>query len=66
MSLNIGGDDITEFLFVLLERISFPYKDLNLAKSYDWNVMEDLKARICTLLEVRRFPTSRSAHFLTH
>lgn len=66
MSLNIGGDDITEFLYVLLERISFPYKDLNLAKSYDWNVMEDLKARICTLLEVRRFSLSRSAHFLSH
>lgn len=53
MSLNIGGDDITEFLYVLLERISFPYKDINLAISYDWNVMEDLKARLCTLMEVR-------------
>ncbi|KAJ4474691.1 hypothetical protein C8J55DRAFT_130551 [Lentinula edodes] len=52
MSLNIGGDDITEFLYVLLERISFPYKDINLANSYDWNVMEDLKARLCTLMEV--------------
>ncbi|KAJ4469585.1 hypothetical protein J3R30DRAFT_3713806 [Lentinula aciculospora] len=52
MSLNIGGDDITEFLYVLLGRISFPYKDINLANSYDWSVMEDLKARLCTLLEV--------------
>ncbi|KAJ3786868.1 hypothetical protein GGU10DRAFT_350434 [Lentinula aff. detonsa] len=52
MSLNIGGDDITEFLYVLLERISFPYRDINLANSYDWNVMEDLKARLCTLSEV--------------
>ncbi|KAH7927316.1 actin-like ATPase domain-containing protein [Leucogyrophana mollusca] len=51
MSLNMGGDDITEFLFVLLDRISFPYRDINLARWYDWNVMEDLKARLCTLAE---------------
>ncbi|KAF5387332.1 hypothetical protein D9757_005799 [Collybiopsis confluens] len=52
MSLNLGGDDITEFLYVLLDRISFPYKDIDLARSYDWKVMEDLKVRLCTLLEV--------------
>jgi hypothetical protein len=53
MLLNMGGDDITEFLYVLLERISFPYRDTNLSRWYDWNVMEDLKARLCTLAEVR-------------
>jgi len=52
MSLGIGGDDITEFLYVLLERISFPYRDINLTRWYDWNVMEDLKSRLCTLVEV--------------
>lgn len=52
MSLNLGGDDITEFLYVLLNRISFPYRDINLARWYDWNVMEDLKTRLCTLAEV--------------
>ncbi|TFY78610.1 hypothetical protein EWM64_g5404 [Hericium alpestre] len=51
MYLNMGGDYITEFLYVLLERINFPYKDINLARSYDWAVMEDLKARLCTLSE---------------
>lgn len=51
MSLNMGGDDITEFLYVLLERIKFPYRDVNLARSYDWSVIEDLKARLCTLAE---------------
>ncbi|KAI0078726.1 actin-like ATPase domain-containing protein [Panus rudis PR-1116 ss-1] len=51
MCLSMGGDDITEFLYVLLEKISFPYRDVNLARSYDWNVMEDLKARLCTLAE---------------
>ena len=52
MSLNMGGDDITEFLNVLLEKICFPYRDIDLARSYDWKVMEDLKARLCTLAEV--------------
>ena len=52
MSLNVGGDDITEFLYVLLEKISFPYKEIDLTRSYDWALMEDLKARLCTLTEV--------------
>lgn len=52
MTLNMGGDDITEFLFVLLGRINFPYKNLDLSRSYDWNVLEDLKSRLCTLAEV--------------
>lgn len=52
MCLNIGGDDITEFLWILLERICFPYRDLNLARTYDWQVMEDLKDRLCSLAEV--------------
>ena len=48
----MGGDDISEFLYVLLQKINFPYRDLDLTRSYDWNVMEDLKARLCTLAEV--------------
>lgn len=52
MTLNMGGDDITEFLYVLLGRINFPYKNLDLSRSYDWNVLEDLKSRLCTLAEV--------------
>lgn len=52
MSLNMGGNDITEYLYILLQKINFPYKDLDLARSYDWSVMEDLKARLCTLAEV--------------
>ena len=53
MALNSGGNDITEFLYVLLDRIGFPYRDVDLARAYDWNVMEDLKARLCTLTEVQ-------------
>ncbi|KAI0640783.1 actin-like ATPase domain-containing protein [Trametes meyenii] len=51
MVLSMGGNDIAEFLYVLLEKIGFPYRDINLARSYDWNVLEDLKARLCTLAE---------------
>ncbi|EPQ56568.1 actin-like ATPase domain-containing protein [Gloeophyllum trabeum ATCC 11539] len=36
ISLNMGGNDITEFLYVLLDRINFPYRDVNLARWYDW------------------------------
>lgn len=52
MTLNMGGDDITEFLYVLLTCIKFPYRDINLNHSYDWNVLEDLKSRLCTLADV--------------
>lgn len=51
ITLNMGGNDITEFLYVLLQKINFPYRDVNLARAYDWNVIEDLKARLCTLAE---------------
>ena len=54
MTLSMGGDDITEFLYVLLERIKFPYRDIDLNKFYDWQVMEDLKSRLCTLADVRK------------
>ncbi|KAI0316750.1 actin-related protein [Amylostereum chailletii] len=51
MYLNMGGDHVTEFLYTLLQKINIPYRDINLARSYDWMVMEDLKARLCTLSE---------------
>ena len=51
----MGDDDITEFFYVLLGQISFPYRDANLAKWHDWNVVEDLKSRLCTLAEVRQW-----------
>jgi len=35
----------------LLERSSFPYRDLDLAKSQEWLMMDNLKIKICTLEE---------------
>ena len=52
MNLAIAGDDVTEFLAVLLGRINFPYKELDLARLHDWALMEDIKCRIATLNEV--------------
>ncbi|GAA5971070.1 hypothetical protein JCM8115_006137 [Rhodotorula mucilaginosa] len=51
MVLDFGGDDITSFLFTLLSRINFPYKEADLANWYDWTVLEDLKERIVVLSE---------------
>lgn len=53
MTLATAGDDVTEFLALLLGRISFPYKELDLARLHDWALMEDIKCRIVTLNEVR-------------
>ncbi|KAG8937327.1 actin-like protein arp8 [Tulasnella sp. 418] len=51
MFLDFGGDDITEFLHNMLAGINFPYRDINLNRLYDLHVMDDLKARLCTLSE---------------
>ncbi|KAG9046453.1 actin-like protein arp8 [Tulasnella sp. UAMH 9824] len=51
MLLDYGGDDITEFLHDLLKEIKFPYKNIKLNRLYDLHVMDDLKARLCTLSE---------------
>ncbi|KIY53353.1 actin-like ATPase domain-containing protein [Fistulina hepatica ATCC 64428] len=51
MSLNMGGDDITEFLYVLLSRIDFPYRDMDLTRACDWKMLDELKAKMCTMTE---------------
>ncbi|GAA5916887.1 hypothetical protein JCM8208_005443 [Rhodotorula glutinis] len=51
MVLDFGGDDITRFLMTLLQRLSFPYKDIDLAKWHDWIVVEELKERLVVLSE---------------
>jgi actin-related protein 8 len=51
ITLNYGGDDVTIALKALLERASFPYRDLDLSKPQDWLMLDELKTRICTLEE---------------
>lgn len=51
VKLNYGGDDITSAMIALLERASFPYRNLDLSKSQEWLMMDNLKIKICTLEE---------------
>ena len=55
MRLDFGGDDITELLYTLLQRIIFPYRELDISKWCDWHLIENLKERMIVLSEVRRF-----------
>jgi hypothetical protein len=52
INLAYGGDDITTALSAILAKSSFPYRDVNLARSQDWILMDNLKIKICTLEEV--------------
>lgn len=51
MNLSYGGDDVTVALTALLQRASFPYKSLDLARTTDWLMMDGLKMKVCTLEE---------------
>jgi actin-related protein 8 len=51
INLKYGGDDITEYWTRLLLRSSFPWADLDLAKSVDRRAMQFVKERWCTLFE---------------
>ncbi|OMJ29450.1 Actin-related protein 8 [Smittium culicis] len=44
-----GGDEITYFLSDLLNRDFFPYKEIQLNRIYDWNLINNLKERYVTL-----------------
>ncbi|KAG8867781.1 actin-like protein arp8 [Serendipita sp. 405] len=48
ITLNVAGDDITEAYYVLLQRSCFPYKEMDLTRLYDWNLLQDLKHSTCT------------------
>ncbi|ORY81557.1 hypothetical protein BCR37DRAFT_402909 [Protomyces lactucae-debilis] len=49
--LNYGGDDITMLFTKTLLRASFPYRDFDLSRAYDWALAEELKAKFCSLNE---------------
>lgn len=66
MELAYGGDDITIVLAALLQRSSFPYRELDLAKAQDWIMFDNLKIRICTLEEVSRQSRRRELPLTRH
>jgi actin-related protein 8 len=53
IQLKFGGDDLTRVLhYILQEKTLFPYRELNLARNYDFSTVESLKEHYCTLHEV--------------
>jgi len=53
--LNYGTDDVTEFYAELLKRISLPYKELDMTRRTDREMMDDLRIRTCIMLDVSEF-----------
>ncbi|KAJ2780121.1 actin-like protein arp8 [Coemansia javaensis] len=49
VSTMCGGDDITRFLFNLLVRSNFPYREASLQRLSDWALLEDMRERFCTV-----------------
>ncbi|KAI8069378.1 hypothetical protein BC940DRAFT_297583 [Gongronella butleri] len=49
--IHVGGDDITRVFASFLRENQFPYRDMDLARFYDWSLAEDLKERWCTMNE---------------
>ncbi|KAI5961805.1 ARP8 [Candida margitis] len=46
--LNYGGDNITETFVKLMLENWFPYRDINLVNSYDWQLAQSLKESFIT------------------
>lgn len=51
LQMAYGGDDITFVLSEMLRRQKFPYKDLSLNRTWDWQMMERLKEDMIVLSE---------------
>ena len=52
--LNYGTDDVTTFYTELLKRISLPYKELDMSRRTDREMMDDLRIRTCIMLDVSK------------
>ena len=50
--LNYGTDDVTMFYAELLKRISLPYKELDMSRRTDREMLDDLRIRTCIMLDV--------------
>ncbi|KAI8446698.1 hypothetical protein BY996DRAFT_6422092 [Phakopsora pachyrhizi] len=51
LQLSIGGDDITVVLSGMLRKQNFPYKELDLNVTWEWQMMEQLKEDMLVLSE---------------
>lgn len=50
--LDYGTNDVTDFYAQLLKRVALPYKELDMARKADRDMMDDLRIRTCILLDV--------------
>ena len=49
LNLKYGGQDVTTVLMEMMLSYSFPYRDINLRRRYDFLLAEELKAKYATL-----------------
>jgi actin-related protein 8 len=49
LNLKYGGRDVTKALVKMMLSYSFPYRDINLCRRYDFLLAEELKAKYATL-----------------
>lgn len=52
VNMKFGGDNVTLFYSKVLLRSWFPYQEVDLSNHLDWSLMDDLKARFCTVNDV--------------
>ena len=52
MIMRYGGDDLVEAFMNCVQSVSFPYKDCNLAREWDWELMQWLMEQCCAANEV--------------
>ncbi|AOA64002.1 Actin-related protein [Komagataella phaffii CBS 7435] len=48
IELDYGGDDVTKTFAKMLKRNQFPYKELDLSRITDWNLISQLKEKYLT------------------
>lgn len=48
VTLDYGGNDVTNLLAILLQQSKFPYKNWNLSTLYGWKTAEDFKKKFVT------------------
>lgn len=62
LKLSVGGDEITRLFCELLKLHEFPH-DFNLKKPMDWELLDELKERCCTVNEAEIAPSAAIFEF---
>lgn len=62
IKIPIGGDDVTRFFAELLKLHEFPH-EFDLCKPLDWELLDELKQRCCTVNEAEIAPSAAIFEF---